>query len=86
MDWSTSISSTFCVSVVHVLSVFSNFAIEKDGCFTFIVFLVFCDCWCLFLPMPWAGLLCVFALFPNHAHLDFYARKVCSDENEWVGI
>ena len=69
--------SLFCYAV---LSVLSSFAIilrskrerERAGCFTFIVVLMSCDCYCsVGLPhgaVEWAAA-CDCDIFPGHTHL-----------------
>ena len=46
---------------------------DSDDCFTFLVFLVSCDCFVvfLFLIVPWVGLQCVIVVFSGHIHLLF---------------
>ena len=54
---------------------------ERDGCFTFIVCLMSCDCnnlsvlWFL-LMVPWVGLQCVTVVFSGHTKFTFYTTCV----------
>ena len=60
----------FLCNTLCPFPVLSSFAIilarkrESDCCFTFIVFLMSCDCLCpvALLTVPWVGLLCVIAV------------------------
>ena len=52
---------------------------ERAGCFTVLVFLMVVTVtvmW-LFLTVPWAGLQCVFVVFPDHTHLLLVQLGLC---------
>ena len=68
----------FCYAVLSVLSIFAIIMISgrenSPGCFTLIVFLMFCAVnvvW-LLLTVPWVGLLCTIVVFPDHTLLLFF--------------
>ena len=46
---------------------------ESAGCFTLLVFLVYCDSYCfmLFFIVAWVAMQCVIIVFPDHIHLLF---------------
>ena len=45
---------------------------ERAGCFTLMIFLMYCDCWCFMeLPLDWDGLRCVIVVFPDHNNVLF---------------
>ena len=62
----------FCYAILCVLSKLTLIWKGKrgPGCFTLTVFLLSYDCYVLwlFLVVPWAGLLCVIVVFPDHTH------------------
>ena len=59
------VCSLFCYTVFGAFSSLGNHLIEEEiaDCFTLIVFLM-CVL-CLFLMVPWIGLLCVIVAFPE---------------------
>ena len=46
---------------------------ERAGCFTLLVFLVYCDCYYLwlFIMVAWVVMQCVINVFPDQIHLFF---------------